>query len=134
MCGFAGTQEAYDASIKPLFESLDRLEAHLGGPVHQPYLFGEHITDADIRLYTTLVRFDAAYYTIFRCNVRTIRYDYPRLHKWVRRLYWDEGPETNGGAFKNTTYFDYIKLGYARLKTPVIVPAGPVPHILPLEA
>jgi glutathionyl-hydroquinone reductase len=61
-CGFAMTQEAYDANIYPLFKSLDRLEAHLSDSAHQPYLFGQYITEADIRLYTTMARFDVAYY------------------------------------------------------------------------
>ena len=77
--GFATTQEAYDANIYPLFESLDRLEKHLMDPAHQPYLFGEHITEADIRLYTTMIRFDVAYVPIFQCNLRMIRHGYPRL-------------------------------------------------------
>jgi glutathionyl-hydroquinone reductase len=64
-CGFANTQEAYESNLFPLFESLDRLEAHLGEPGHQPYLFGEHITEVDIRLYTTMARFDVAYVNIF---------------------------------------------------------------------
>lgn len=103
--GFASTQEAYEASLFPLFDSLDRLEAHLGEPGHSPYLFGDHITEADIRLYTTLIRFDVAYYNIFKCNLKMIRHDYPRLSKWLRRLYWDEGEETNGGVFRKTTNF-----------------------------
>ena len=106
--GFASTQEAYDANIYPLFKSLDRLEEHLGHKDHQPYLFGAHITEADIRLYVTLIRFDAAYYTIFKCNLKMVRHDYPRLHAWLRRLYWDEGTETNGGAFRETTWFNHV--------------------------
>lgn len=72
------------------------------------YLFGEHITEADVRLYTTLVRFDIAYYALFKCNIKMIRMDYPRLHEWLRRLYWNEGPETAGGAFKKTTQFEVV--------------------------
>jgi glutathionyl-hydroquinone reductase len=64
--GFANNQEAYDANIYPLFEGLDRIEKHLADPAHQPYLFGEHITEADIRLYTTMIRFDVAYVPIFQ--------------------------------------------------------------------
>ena len=63
-----------------------------------------------------------------------IRHDYPKLHKWLRNLYWDEGPETNGGAFKNTTYFGPIKKGYAAALQTKIVPVGPIPNVLPLEA
>ncbi|KAI9853187.1 MAG: hypothetical protein M1838_000043 [Thelocarpon superellum] len=133
-CGFASTQEAYEENVHPLFQSLDRLEARLGGLDHSPYLFGAHITEADIRLFPTLIRFDAAYHTLFKCNLRMIRYDYPNLHAWLRRLYWDDGPETKWGAFRTTTYFDHIKKGYAAILNPSIVPVGPVPHILPLPS
>ncbi len=105
--GFATTQEAYDQHLYPLFESLAKLETHLGEPGHTPYLFGAHITEPDIRLYTTLIRFDVAYYTMFRCNLKMIRHDFPRLHKWLRTLYWDSDGK-NGGAFKNTTKFDQV--------------------------
>ncbi|KAK5260666.1 hypothetical protein LTR20_000069 [Exophiala xenobiotica] len=142
-CGFAATQEAYDANVYPLFKSLDRLEAHLADPSHQPYLFGEHITEADIRLYTTIARFDVAYYNIFNCNLKMIRHDYPHLSKWLRNLYWDESDRTNGGVFKKTTFFEAYKYGYLRAKGrqthggsdlgwPVIIPRGPVPDIEPL--
>ncbi|TKA64986.1 hypothetical protein B0A49_01180 [Cryomyces minteri] len=126
--GFASTQEAYEEHIYPLFESLDRVEEHLGQPGHQPYLFGEHITDADIRLYTAIIRFDVAYHTLFRCNLKMIRHDYPRMYEWLRRLYWDESERTNG-AFKNTLRFDVIKKGYASASRSKVVPVGPVPNI-----
>lgn len=106
--GFATSQKAYEENVYPLFKSLDRLEEHLSQPNHSPYLFGEHITDADIRLYTTLIRFDVGYYTLFKCNIKMIRHDYPRLHEWLRRLYWDESERTKGGAFKKTVRFDQV--------------------------
>lgn len=106
--GFAASQAAYNEHITNLFQSLDRLEYHLSQPQHQPYLFGQHITDSDIRLFTTIVRFDAAYYTIFKCNLKMIRLDYPRLHAWLRHLYWIEGPEKGRGTFKSTTHFDVV--------------------------
>lgn len=130
-CGFATSQEAYEGNIYPLFSALDDLETHLSTR-KTPFLFGEHITEADIRLYTTLIRFDVAYYTIFKCNLKMVRYDYPRLHEWLRRLYWDKSVETNGGAFGKTTHFEVIKEGYVRAVKGVVVPAGPVPDILPL--
>ena len=108
--GFASKQEAYEENLYPLFKGLDRLEEHLGLEDHQPYLFGDHITEADIRLYTTIIRFDIAYYLIFKCNLKMIRHDYPNLHKWLRRLYWDEGEETNGGAFKKTSALDQVSI------------------------
>lgn len=143
-CGFATTQEAYDNNVFPLFKSLDRLEAHLSNPAHQPYLFGGQITEADIRLYPTLARFDVAYHTIFNCNLKTIRHDYPHLSKWLRNLYWDESDRTNGGVFKKTTFFELYKWGYLKAKIratispaaaaeiPLIIPRGPQPDILPL--
>ncbi|KUL81786.1 hypothetical protein ZTR_10617 [Talaromyces verruculosus] len=139
--GFATTQEAYDANVYPLFEALDRVEQHLGDPKHQPYLFGEYITEADIRLYTTLIRFDPAYHHVFKCNIKMIRHDYPRIHRWLRLLYWDESERTRGGVFKKTSYLHLYKINYLQAlgrKQGVdggglIVPAGPIPDILPLD-
>ncbi|TID19666.1 hypothetical protein E6O75_ATG07004 [Venturia nashicola] len=131
-CGFASSQKAYEDNVFPLFKSLDRLEEHLGNSDHQPYLFGKHITEADIRLYTTIARFDVAYFTIFKCNLKMVRYEYPNLHLWLRRLYWDES-EVTKGAFKKTTFFDVYKTGYTgAVGGKQIVPAGPAPDILPL--
>lgn len=153
--GFATTQEAYESNLISLFESLDRLEEHLGQPGHSPYLFGENITEADIRLYTTLIRFDVAYHNIFKCNLKMIRHDYPRLDRWLRTLYWDESDRTNGGVFKKTTHFHPVrilmfcvmalapltsslqyKVGYLHAlgmdkSDRFIVPLGPSPDILP---
>lgn len=103
--GFASSQEAYDENVYTLFKALDRIEAHLGQSEHQPFLFGENITEADIRLYTTVARFDVAYYSIFKCNLKLIRYDYPRIDRWYRNLYYDRTDKTRG-AFKQTTYFE----------------------------
>jgi glutathionyl-hydroquinone reductase len=72
-------------------------------------LFGDHITEADIRLYPTLIRFDVAYFTIFKCNLKMIRHDYPQLHDWLRRLYWDESEATNYGSFKKTVDFQAVR-------------------------
>ena len=111
--GFAASQEAYNAAVYPLFESLTRLETWLTSPekaaAHPgPFLFGKHITEADIRLYTTIVRFDVGYHTIFRCNLRTIRDGYPALDRWMRRLYWGYP------AFKDTTFFDMVCISWSR--------------------
>ncbi|KAE8144240.1 glutathione S-transferase [Aspergillus avenaceus] len=137
--GFAVTQEAYDANIYPLFEALDRVENHLAQSEHQPYLFGEYITEADIRLYTTIARFDVAYYLIFRCNLKMIRHDYPHIDQWYRLLYYDESERTRGGAFKKTTFFDIYKFGYLKAlgkrlgSAQTVIPAGPLPNILAPE-
>ncbi|KAK8199755.1 glutathione transferase [Phyllosticta capitalensis] len=127
--GFAASQAAYDANIGSLFESLDRLEAHLASSPG-PYLFGANITEADIRLFPTIVRFDVAYHTLFKCNIKMIRHDYPRIDRWLRILYWDESERTGGGAFKDSTDFDSFRRGYAMVAGNGIVPAGPLPLIL----
>ena len=108
--GFATTQSAYEAAVAPLFASLDRAEAHLAkhATPSSPYYFGSQITEADVRLYTTIVRFDPVYVQHFKCNIRDIRSGYPALHRWVRELYW------NVEAFEGTTQFEHIKRHYTR--------------------
>ena len=134
--GFATTQAAYEGNLYALFDSLDR---HLGEPGDRPYLFGEHVTEADIRLYMTLIRFDVAYHGTLMCNLKMIRHDYPNLSRWLRYLYWDGGKMLNGHAFKDTVRFWTIKCGYAQAKgrgapdVKVVVAKGPVPDIEPLD-
>jgi putative glutathione S-transferase len=106
--GFATSLQSYNDHLTQLFQSLDRLETHLSQPKHYPYLFGQYITEPDIYLFTTLVRFDMAYYPFFKCNLKMIRRHYPRLHAWLRRLYWSDGPETCGGVFRSSTHFDAV--------------------------
>ncbi|KAI2620537.1 glutathione S-transferase [Hypoxylon sp. NC1633] len=139
-CGFAGKQESYDENVVPLFASLDRLEGILDGH-GKPYLLGDHLTEADVRLYTTIVRFDVAYHTVFQCNLKSIRHDYPRLHLWLRRLYWDEDSKVTGGAFHKTTepWIKFYAKGYAgarakltKSQAAVIVPRGPAVLVEPL--
>ncbi|KAL9104274.1 MAG: hypothetical protein Q9163_000770 [Psora crenata] len=113
--GLATTQDAYESGLFPLFESLDRLEKHLGRCGHWPYLFGKAITEADIRLYTTLIRFDVAYHNIFMCNLKMIRHDYPRLSHWLRNLYWDGGKTLNGHAFQDTVDFYVVSCPHCRI-------------------
>lgn len=125
--GFATTQEAYEKNVKQLFKSLDRAEAHLAkGP--GPYYYGEHVTEADIRLYTTIVRFDVVYVQHFKTNIRDIRSGYPHIHQWLRKLYWDVA------AFGETTNFEHIKNHYTKSHRQInplsITPVGPLPDIL----
>lgn len=128
--GFASTQEAYEKAVTQLFKSLDRAEAHLaenGGP----YYFGDKITEADVRLFTTIIRFDPVYVQHFKCNIRDIRSGFPHLHKWVRNLYW------NNDAFSETTQFEHIKKHYTKSHKQInpfsVTPVGPLPNILPLD-
>lgn len=99
--GFATTQDAYDAAVVPLFDALDWLEGHLS--THR-YLAGDALTEADWRLFTTLVRFDLVYHLHFKCNRRRI-VDYPNLWGFVRELY--QRPHVAG-----TVHFDHIVRHY----------------------
>ncbi|PCH35107.1 glutathione S-transferase [Wolfiporia cocos MD-104 SS10] len=125
--GFARTQSAYEAAVRPLFVSLDRLEKMLEG---NEYLIGGQLTEADIRLFVTIVRFDPVYVGHFKCNLRTIRDGYPALHRWLRKLYWTVP------AFKETCNFEHIKTHYywshPSINPTRIIPVGPIPDILPL--
>jgi putative glutathione S-transferase len=100
-CGFAQSQEAYEQAYDTLFARLDALDELLS---HQRFLFGDYITDADVRLYATLVRFDAAYYSAFKVNRNRI-VDFPNLWGYLRDLYQTPG-------FGDTTDFDAIKRHY----------------------
>jgi glutathionyl-hydroquinone reductase len=119
--GFATTQEAYDEAVFALFDTLDWLELRLNAS-KSPYLCGNTLTEADWRLFTTLVRFDAVYHYHFKCNLRRIR-DYPGLHAYVRRLY-----EMPGIAA--TLHMDHVKKHYfgshASINPTGIVPRGPI--------
>ena len=105
--GFATTQEAYNKAVTQLFASLDRVEKHLASSTG-PCYFGASITEADVRLYTTIIRFDAVYVQHFKTNIRDIRSGYPHIHKWLRHLYWNEE------AFGSTTEFTHIKSHYTK--------------------
>src|SRR5262249_53467923 len=117
--GFAITQEAYEEACRALFVTLDELERRLS---RQRYLVGAQITEADWRLFTTLIRFDAVYYSHFKCNIRRIA-DYPNLSNYLRDLYQQPG-------IAATVNMDHIKRHYYGSQRQVnprgIVPLGPV--------
>jgi putative glutathione S-transferase len=117
--GFATTQDAYEEAVKPLFETLDWLEQRLAG---SRYLCGDRLTEADIRLFTTLIRFDSVYFGHFKCNIRRIA-DYPALAAYTRDLY--HLPDVTG-----TVDFFHIKHHYYESHRSInpagIVPIGPV--------
>ncbi|KAJ5507575.1 hypothetical protein N7527_009718 [Penicillium freii] len=104
--GMASNQDQYNESVDKLFATMDQIERRLQSS--GPYLFGDFLTETDIRLYTTVSRFDVAYYPIFRCNLKMVRLDYPAIDMWYRSLYYDESSRTSG-AFKTTTNFFAVR-------------------------
>ncbi|MGZ8299601.1 MAG: glutathione S-transferase family protein [Rhodoplanes sp.] len=116
--GFATTQAAYEEAFLALFEALDAIESRLAS---KRYLIGNAITEADVRLFTTLVRFDAVYVGHFKCNLRRIA-DYPNLSNYLRDLYQTPG-------FGETVNLDHIKRHYygshRQINPTSIVPLGP---------
>ncbi|MBT4871397.1 MAG: glutathione S-transferase family protein [Marinovum sp.] len=125
-CGFATTQAAYEEAITPLFDTLDWLEDILS---RKRYLTGAQITEADWRLFTTLIRFDPVYVGHFKCNIRRIA-DYPNLSNYLRDLYQQPG-------ISRTVNMEHIKRHYYESHTSInpsrVVPLGPeidfsIPH------
>jgi putative glutathione S-transferase len=116
--GFATAQEAYEEAFRALFAALDEIEQRLS---RQRYLAGREITEADWRLFTTLVRFDAVYYSHFKCNLHRI-VDYPNLGNYLRDLYQQPGVAA-------TVNMDHIKRHYygshRHVNPTGIVPLGP---------
>ncbi|MEJ6398855.1 glutathione S-transferase family protein [Yoonia sp. 208BN28-4] len=116
--GFASTQEAYADAATTLFETLDKIDAHLA--THR-YLCGDTMTEADVRLFPTLARFDVAYHYAFKCNLRKIS-DYANLWPYARALYQRDG-------WAETVNFDIYKRGYfspSEKRNPLgIIPIGP---------
>ncbi len=118
--GFATSQAAYDEAVKALFDSLDWLDQRLAS---RRYLAGDRLTEADWRLFTTLVRFDEVYHTHFKCNVRRLT-DYHNLWAYTRELYQVPG-------VAKTVHMDHIKAHYytshKTVNPSAIVPRGPAP-------
>lgn len=117
--GFATNEGVYQEEVGRLFKTLDQLEARLE---NQRYLVGDQITEADWRLFTTLIRFDSVYYSHFKCNIRQIR-DYKNLWRYTRELY-------NWPGIAETVNFKHIKEHYYRSHKNInptgIVPVGPI--------
>jgi len=117
-CGFATRQQAYESAFVELFSALDTLDSRLA---NQRYLTGTSITEADWRLFTTLVRFDAVYYGHFKCNQQRIE-DYPNLSHYLRDLYQHPG-------IGETVSMEHIKQHYyyshKTINPTRIVPSGP---------
>ena len=116
--GFATTQRAYEQAARRLFGTLDRLEDRLQG---QRYLLGDRMVETDVRLFVTLIRFDAVYHGHFKCNLRRI-VDYPNLFGYMKDMYQSDG-------IADTVNFDHIKRHYYMTHHDInptrIVPLGP---------
>lgn len=116
--GFATTQKAYEGNFHELFATLDQLEQRLN---NQRYLAGEQLTEADWRLFTTLIRFDSVYHGHFKCNLRMLE-DYPNLSNYLRELYQHPG-------VAGTVDFNHIKTHYYyshdMINPTRVVPLGP---------
>ena len=116
--GFATDQEVYEEEIYSLFETLDEVEKILE---EQPFIAGDQLTEADWRLFTTLIRFDSVYYSHFKCNIRQI-VDYKNIWSYTKRLY-------NIPGIEETVNMRHIKEHYFRSHKTInptgIVPVGP---------
>ncbi len=116
--GFASSQTAYDEAVFGVFSTLEAMEARLSDG--REYLFGERLTETDIRLFVTLIRFDAAYHGLFKCNIKRVS-DYTALNAYTNRILAIPG-------IAETVNFDHIKAGYYSIKAlnpSGIIPVGP---------
>ncbi|CAI6341091.1 unnamed protein product [Periconia digitata] len=126
--GFATTQSAYDSAVAVLFAALNKLEAfvHANGG---PYILGKTLTELDVRVFTTIVRFDVIYVQHFKTNLGTIRHDYPVLANWLKGVFWSD--EWKG--FRETCDFKHIKENYTKSHSDInplaITPMGPFPDV-----
>lgn len=130
--------ETYDQKVLPVFAALNKLEnivKEYGGP----FALGEELTEVDLRLYPTLIRFDTVYVQHFKCNLGMIRHDYPVLNNYLKGLYWGEVELTVDGspekitAFHDTVNFQHIKENYTKshydINPKAITPSGPWPNV-----
>ena len=127
--GFANTQEDYETNCRIVFQTLDRLEK-MAAESSTSYMLGTtQPTEIDIKLYTTLVRFDTIYQQHFKLMVRSIRHGYPGLNRWLKNMYW------NVSGIKETTNFKHIKENYSKshadINPKAITPLGPEPEVEP---
>lgn len=138
--GFAEKQDVYEHEVINIFTHLKKLEEILQNKyvklvekygeqeaLSKLFVVGEQLTEADVRLYPTIVRFDPVYVQHFKCNISTIRDGFKMVDLWLRNIYWNYEP------FHSTTSFDHIKLHYTRSHTRInplgITPLGPKPDI-----
>lgn len=143
--GFAESGVVYEREVENVFKHLEKVEAILkdkysklaaklgddrASIFKKYFLVGEQLTESDVRLYTTIARFDPVYVQHFKCNFTTIRNGFPYIQLWLQNLYW------NYPAFKDTTDFTHIKLHYTRSHPRInplgLTPLGPKPDMVPL--
>ncbi|KAL2038838.1 hypothetical protein N7G274_008360 [Stereocaulon virgatum] len=130
--GLASTQEDYETNARIGFETLDRLEMTLADHQRLYLLETPNPTEVDIKLYTTIERFDVIYQQHFKLMTRSIRHGYPRLGRWLKSIYW------NVAGVKETTNFEHIKENYSKSHIDInpksIIPLGPEPDVGPWTA
>ncbi|KAL4817894.1 glutathione S-transferase [Aspergillus spinulosporus] len=124
--GFASGQDEYNKNVIPVFGALNKLEKIVfanGGP----FILGSQMTEVDVTVYTTLIRFDTVYVQHFKCNLGTIRHNYPVLNNWLKAMYWDVP------AARESTDFRHIKENYTKshydINPKAITPLGPWPDV-----
>ena len=139
------TQSAYETNVKTLFHALARAESHLSSTSSSkngPFYLGSALTELDVRLYTTIVRFDAVYVQHFKCNLADIRSGFPNLHRWVRDLFWGDDLRGSFGSVEEgvggTTEFEHIKRHYTKSHkqinphvSPPLLPLVSIPSLTP---
>lgn len=134
--GFARTQSDYEKNLPSVFAALNSLEK-IASSNHGPYILGTTLTELDVRAYATLIRFDAIYVQHFKCNLGTIRHNYPVLNNWLKGLYWghtgNAGGEGGEKVWRDTTELRHIKENYTKSQDYInplaITPVGPWPVV-----